>query len=78
MLEFAFEKLAFNRVELKTAGTNLKSQRAMEKIGAIREGVLRKHSINDAGISRDTVYYSFINDDWPQIKNKFFAEFMNS
>lgn len=78
MLNFAFEKLGLNRVELKTAGTNLKSQRAMEKIGALREGVLRKHSINDAGITRDTVYYSFINDDWPAIKEKIFKEFMNS
>jgi RimJ/RimL family protein N-acetyltransferase len=78
MLQFAFETLQCNRVELKTAGTNLKSQRAMEKIGAIREGVLRKHSINEAGTTRDTVYYSFINDDWPAIKEKIFKEFLIS
>lgn len=78
MLQFAFETLHLNRVELKTAGTNLKSQRAMEKIGALREGVLRKHSINDIGVARDTVYYSFINDDWPQIKETIFKEFINS
>jgi N-acetyltransferase len=78
MLQFAFEKLDLNRVELKTAGTNLKSQRAMEKIGAVREGVLRKHSINDIGVIRDTVYYSFINDEWPAIKENIFKEFMNS
>ncbi len=76
MLQFAFETLKLNRVELKTAGTNLKSQRAMEKIGAVREGVLRKHSINDIGVIRDTVYYSFINDDWPQIKKTIFKEFI--
>jgi RimJ/RimL family protein N-acetyltransferase len=75
MLDHAFEKLELNRVELKTAGTNLKSQRAMEKIGAIREGVLRKHSINDAGITRDTVYYSFVNDEWPQVRSTIFGEF---
>ncbi len=75
MLQFAFETLNLNRVELKTAGTNLKSQRAMEKIGAVREGVLRKHSINDAGLTRDTVYYSFINEEWPQIKETIFKEF---
>jgi N-acetyltransferase len=78
MLQFAFEKLDLNRVELKTAGTNLKSQRAMEKIGAVREGVLRKHSINDIGVIRDTVYYSFINDEWPVVKENIFKEFMNS
>lgn len=76
MLQFAFEKLKLNRVELKTAGTNLKSQRAMEKIGAIREGVLRKHSINDIGAVRDTVYYSFISDEWPAIKENIFKEFI--
>ena len=78
MLQFAFETLKLNRVELKTAGTNLKSQRAMEKIGAVREGVLRKHSINDVGITRDTVYYSFINEEWPQIKENIFKEFIVS
>ena len=76
MLQFAFETLGLNRVELKTAGTNLKSQRAMEKIGAVREGVLRKHSINDIGAIRDTVYYSFINDEWPQVKENIFKEFL--
>ncbi len=76
MLQFAFETLNLNRVELKTAGTNLKSQRAMEKIGAVREGVLRKHSVNDIGVTRDTVYYSFINDDWPRIKETIFKEFL--
>ena len=78
MLQFAFETLGLNRVELKTAGTNLKSQRAMEKIGAIREGVLRKHSINDIGVTRDTVYYSFINDEWPDVKKNIFKEFLIS
>lgn len=78
MLKFAFEELNLNRVELKTAGTNLKSQRAMEKIGAIREGVLRKHSINDLGVIRDTVYYSFISDEWPAIKENIFKAFLST
>jgi N-acetyltransferase len=76
MLQFAFEKLGLHRVELKTSGTNLKSQRAMEKIGAIREGILRKHSINDVGVVRDTVYYSFLDEEWPGVKKKIFQEFL--
>jgi RimJ/RimL family protein N-acetyltransferase len=48
----------------------------MEKIGAIREGVLRKHSINDIGAIRDTVYYSFLDDEWPQVKENIFKEFI--
>ena len=76
MLRFAFEEMMLNRVELKTAGTNLKSQRAMEKIGAVREGVLRKHSINDAGVVRDTVYYSFLDTEWPGVRSTIFAELL--
>ncbi|MEP6675963.1 MAG: GNAT family protein [Ferruginibacter sp.] len=74
MLQYGFETLQLNRIELKTSGTNFKSQRAMEKIGAQREGVLRKHSINDVGVARDTVYYSFINEEWPRIKLKIFSD----
>ena len=74
MLQYGFEKLTLNRIELKTSGTNFKSQRAMEKIGAQREGVLRKHSINDLDVVRDTVYYSFISDEWPEIKAKIFGD----
>ena len=76
MLQYGFETLALNRIELKTAGTNLKSQRAMEKIGAQREGVLRKHSINDKGVVRDTVYYSFIKEEWPEIKAGIFKDML--
>ena len=49
LLQFGFETLGLNRVELKTSYLNLKSQKAMLKIGAVKEGVLRKHIINDDG-----------------------------
>lgn len=78
LLQFGFETLGVNRIELKTSSLNLKSQKAMLKIGAVKEGVFRKNIINDDGTLRDTVYFSFIIDEWPEIKQNIFKEFMNS
>ena len=76
LLRFGFETLGLNRIELKTNLLNLKSQKAMRKIVAIQEGIFRKNIINDDGTLRDTVYFSFINDEWPEIKKRIFKEFM--
>lgn len=78
LLRFGFETLGLNRIELKTSLLNLKSQKAMLKIGAVKEGIFRKNIINDDGTLRDTVYFSFINDEWPEIKQRIFKEFMVS
>lgn len=75
LLHFGFETLKLNRIELKTSLLNLKSQGAMLKIGAVKEGVLRKHMITENGTVRDTVYFSFIKEDWPGIKTSIFKEF---
>jgi RimJ/RimL family protein N-acetyltransferase len=68
MLRHAFEALGLHRVELKTDALNIVSQRAMERIGATREGVLRSHMIVQDGRVRDTVYYSIIANEWPRVK----------
>ena len=78
LLSFGFEKLDLNRIELKTSHLNLKSQGAMLKIGAIKEGVLRRHAISETGVVRDTVYFSFIKEDWPDVKQSIFKEFDNA
>ena len=78
LLSFGFETLGMNRIELKTSLLNLKSQKAMLKIGATKEGIFRKNIINDDGTVRDTVYFSFINDEWPTVKRNIFNEFLNS
>ena len=78
LLSFGFEILLLNRIELKTSLLNLKSQKAMLKIGAIKEGIFRKNIINDDGTIRDTMYFSFINEEWPAIKNSIFKEFIAS
>jgi len=58
------------RVQLKTDRRNERSQRAIERIGAIREGVLRKHMILWDGYSRDTVYFSILDDEWPSVRKR--------
>ncbi len=76
LLHFGFEELFLNRIELKTSFLNVKSKGAMLKIGAIKEGTLRKQQITENGSVRDTVYFSFISDDWPEIKKRIFSEFI--
>jgi N-acetyltransferase len=78
LLQFGFETIGLNRIELKTSLLNERSQTAMQKIGAVKEGVLRKHMINEDGTVRDTVYFSFINDEWPAIKQRVFAAYLSS
>lgn len=78
LLSFGFEEIDLNRIELKTSHLNVKSQGAMLKIGAIKEGVLRRHGINEDGFVRDTVYFSFIKEEWPRIKNTVFKEFIKT
>jgi N-acetyltransferase len=76
LLRFCFEELKLIRVELKTSSLNIRSQKAMLKIGAVKEGTLRKNFINDDGTVRDSVYFSFLDDEWPVVKEKVFAEFV--
>jgi RimJ/RimL family protein N-acetyltransferase len=70
LLQYIFEALKFNRVEFKVAHQNIRSQRAVEKIGGVKEGVLRKHAIRNDGSRRDTVVFSIIDEEWPEKKQK--------
>lgn len=74
MLTYGFEQLALNRIELKTSLLNERSQRAMKRIGAVQEGILRRHMINDNGEVRDTVYFSFIREEWEATKARYFSD----
>ncbi len=69
-LRHCFEDLGCLRVELKTDSRNLNSQRAIERIGAVREGVLRKHMRTQGGVQRDSVYFSVIAEEWPDVKRR--------
>jgi RimJ/RimL family protein N-acetyltransferase len=68
LLRHAFEVLGCIRVQLKTDLRNERSQRAIERIGAIREGVLRNHMIVPDGRFRHSVYYSILEGEWPAVK----------
>lgn len=68
LLRHAFEALGAIRVQLKCDARNLQSRRGIEKLGAQREGILRKHIIMRDGYLRDTVMYSIIDDEWPAVK----------
>lgn len=68
MLTHAFETWRCVRVELKTDALNEKSKRAIRRLGAQEEGVLRRHLITDAGRFRDTIYFSIIDSEWLAVK----------
>ena len=68
LLSHAFERLGCLRVEFKTDGRNERSQRALLRIGATREGVMRKHMIVQGNYARDSVYFSIVDTEWPQVK----------
>lgn len=70
LLSHAFETLGAIRVQFKTDSRNTRSQQALERIGAVREGVLRQHRILWDGFLRDSVYYSILDSEWPAVKQR--------
>ncbi|WP_146551847.1 GNAT family N-acetyltransferase [Rummeliibacillus sp. SL167] len=70
LLQYCFEELHLNRVEIKTDHENIRAQKAIERIGAQREGILRSHMIRKDGTTRDTVMYSIIYKDWNNTKKR--------
>lgn len=68
LLNYCFEQLGAQRVQLKTDKLNLRSRNAILKIGATFEGILRNDMVRDNGTNRDSAYFSIILNDWPQIK----------
>jgi RimJ/RimL family protein N-acetyltransferase len=70
LLRHLFDTLGCQRVSLKTDRLNERSQQAIERLGATREGVLRKHMIVQGGRARDTVYFSILDDEWPAIRDR--------
>jgi RimJ/RimL family protein N-acetyltransferase len=68
LLKHAFETLGCIRVQLKTDSRNERSQKAIERIGAKREGILRNHMILPDGRYRDSVFYSILDTEWGDVK----------
>lgn len=73
LLRYAFETLGAFRVQLKTDLRNERSQRAIERIGATREGVLRQNMLLWDGHRRDSVYYSVLVEEWPRVRGRLVA-----
>jgi RimJ/RimL family protein N-acetyltransferase len=70
LLQYIFESLKFNRAELRAVHQNIRSQKAIEKIGGVKEGILRKHGYRNDGSIKDTIIFSIIDDEWPGAKEK--------
>jgi RimJ/RimL family protein N-acetyltransferase len=68
LMTHGFEALGLNRIEYKTDIRNTRSQAAIAKLGAVREGVFRAHMVRADGSLRDSVYFAVTRDDWPAVK----------
>ena len=68
LLTYMFEGLGLQRVDFKVAGQNIRSQKAVEKIGGVREGVLRRYTLRNDGAPADTVFFSILSEEWPERK----------
>ena len=68
LLSYSFETLRVKRVQLKTQHNNMRSRKAIEKIGGVFEGILRQHILKDDGTFRDSAYFSLLDDEWPAVK----------
>jgi len=68
LFEFAFEKIKCKVVGLRTDNFNFRSQRAIEALGARKDGVIRHHVPRRDGTIRDTVMYSVLAHEWPDVK----------
>jgi RimJ/RimL family protein N-acetyltransferase len=70
LLKLAFETWNLTRVQLKTDSRNIRSQKAIARLGAVKEGILRKDRIISDGYVRDTVFFSILCDEWQEISTQ--------
>jgi N-acetyltransferase len=73
LLQYAFETLGFQRVEFEVAHQNIRSQKAVEKIGGVYEARLRKHGLHADRTIRHTIVFSIIDDEWEEKKERLVA-----
>ena len=73
MMTRAFETLGAVRVEWQVDNLNLRSQAAVERLGATKEGVLRSHKPRNDGSRRDSVFYGLLAEEWPEAKRRLLA-----
>jgi RimJ/RimL family protein N-acetyltransferase len=75
LLEYCFDVLRTHRVQFRAKAENARSRRALEKIGAVFEGILRKDKIEPGGQPRNTAFFSILDDEWPALKPRLAAMF---
>jgi len=68
LMTWAFDVAGAGRVQLKTDNRNTRSQDAIARLGAVREGVLRRHQRRQDGSMRDSVMFSVIREEWPEVR----------
>ncbi len=68
LLGHCFEDLGYGRVKIQTDALNTRSQAAISRLGAVREGVLRRHTRREDGSFRDTAVFSVLADEWPAVR----------
>ena len=74
MLSYVFDELKFERVEFRVRGTNIQSQKALAKIGAVKEGTLRSYFVAE-GKRHNFSYFSILKEEWPGLRERVFGEF---
>jgi RimJ/RimL family protein N-acetyltransferase len=74
MLLYAFETLKFDKVEFRVDERNIKSRKAVEKLGATLEGILRKDTLMLNGYKRSSCCYGILKEEWAEIKNSVFKD----
>jgi len=75
LLNFGFEQIQFRRIQFSADLENIKSQKAIEKLGAVKEGVFRNNYVDSEGKSKTDVYFSIISEEWQDVKGQYFGEF---
>ncbi len=78
MLRYAFDKLGYERVEFRIDERNIQSCKAVEKLGATLEGILRKDIITKNGRRRNSCCYSILKSEWPEIKETKFLNILET
>ncbi|MET0967536.1 MAG: GNAT family protein [Nakamurella sp.] len=73
LLGHAFDDCHLGRVKIQTDNLNTRSQGAIARLGAVREGVLRRHQHRADGTFRDTVVFSILRDEWPSVRDGLLA-----
>jgi RimJ/RimL family protein N-acetyltransferase len=78
LLKYAFEKMKFQRVQFSVDAENIRSQKAVLKLGAKKEGLFRSNYLDAFGMSRDDIYYSIVASEWNDLKETIFKQYYDN